>query len=299
MNLNRSASITVIIFSKDRALQLEAVIKSFLLHCLDADLISLAVIYTSSSKPFSSQYEKLKREYPDVNFILQGDFRRNIFDAVGIPTSIWNRIGLRRGKDADTANKFILFLVDDNIFIRDFYISSAADALQKETNTVGFALQLGMNINYCYPLDLPLKFPVSEAVSDEIIKYRWTHAGDGLDYPLEISSSLYRRREIASLFIDLKFSNPNTLESQMAARAEMYRTTHPYLLCYKQSVTFCNPLNKVQNIYDNRSGNSQNYSINALAQLFDEGYRIDVSVYQGFIPNACHQEVKLFLSRSS
>jgi hypothetical protein len=64
-------------------------------------------------------------------------------------------------------------------------------------------------------------------------------------------------------------------------------------LCYENSVTFCNPINKVQTVATNRAGSVVEYSSDHLAQLFESGYRIKVEAYTGFVPNACHQEVAL------
>ncbi len=44
---------------------------------------------------------------------------------------------------------------------------------------------------------------------------------------------------------------------------------------------------------DNRRGDKSEYSIEALAGLFADGYRIDVKAFSGFVPTAVHQEVEL------
>ena len=80
----------------------------------------------------------------------------------------------------------------------------------------------------------------------------------------------------------------------MAAQAATFRENKPFLLCCEQSTTFCTPLNKVQNVYaSNRASNNIEYSAENLAKLFNDGNRIDVSAYNNFLPNACHQEVEL------
>jgi hypothetical protein len=84
----------------------------------------------------------------------------------------------------------------------------------------------------------------------------------------------------------------------MAARSRNYYKSHPLLLCYRQSVTFCNPLNIVQSTYANRAGDRTDYSAEALAEKFNNGYRIDVEVYSGLVPTACHQEIELAFSNT-
>ncbi|HEY0733431.1 MAG TPA: beta-1,6-N-acetylglucosaminyltransferase, partial [Herpetosiphonaceae bacterium] len=60
---------------------------------------------------------------------------------------------------------------------------------------------------------------------------------------------------------------------------------------------FCNPINKVQTIYDNRAGDAPQYAADHLANLFEQGYRVRVTAYAGFVPSACHQEVDLLYER--
>jgi hypothetical protein len=91
----------------------------------------------------------------------------------------------------------------------------------------------------------------------------------------------------------VKFSDPNTLESQLALQAKRFIRRHPLLLCPEVSVAFSAPLNRVQDVYTNRSGASPEWSSERLADRFDEGYRLDVGALDGFVPAACHQEVEL------
>ncbi len=77
----------------------------------------------------------------------------------------------------------------------------------------------------------------------------------------------------------------------------MLAANQPALLCYEQSVTFCNPVNKVQTVYANRAGTASEYAADHLAELFDQGYRVQVAAYAGFVPSACHQEVELTYER--
>lgn len=297
MDLTDLPAITGIVFSRDRALQLDGALRSFFRHCRDPEHVSLKVIYAGSSKLWLNQYGQLQHEFPTVDFLAQGNFERDVFSLIGIPFSRWGRFVLRLGLTTRPANKYVLFLVDDNIFVRDFCLSDMISALCREEEALGFALHLGRNLNYCYPLDILLKFPTGIPVFGDVIKYRWPDAGDGLNYPLEVSSSLYRLGDIARLLAGLGFSDPNTLEGRMAVHATSFRRSRPCLLCYAQSVTFCNPLNRVQRVCANRAGAKQEYSAGTLARLFEQGYRVDAGGYDGFTTSSCHQEVELLLSK--
>jgi glycosyltransferase involved in cell wall biosynthesis len=261
-----------ILFSKDRALQLDATLHSFFLHCTDPGNVDLQVLYTTSSGIHEQQYRRLAQDYPEVRFVRERDFRAQTMKII---------------QSADA----VLFLVDDNIFVRRFGVATALAALQQHPKAIGFSLRLGTNTTFCYSWQAEQKLPRFETVEGELLKYRWPGTKHDFGYPLEVSSSLYRTCDILPLLRQINFRNPNTLETELAQRASQLAADFPELLCYPMSATFCNPLNRVQKVYRNRAGRSFGYSIRALTRRFERGYRIDVASLTHYIPNGCHQEV--------
>ncbi len=275
MGSSTQISMTGLIFSKDRAMQLRAVIESLLLHCRDNQRIQLQVLYKTSNQLHRRQYDKLKAEFCDVCFIEEVNFKEQALSLI-------------------SEFEHVLFLVDDNLFVRDFFLGDAVKALRSNGDALGFSLRLGVNTAYCYAHDIDQNVPAFRQADDEIMKYDWTHAEYDFAYPLDLSSSIYRTDEIMQLLRQVMFGNPNTLEEAMAANAHLYRQARNSLFCFEQSVTFCAPVNMVQTAWDNRVGGNLNYSVDRLAQMFEKGDRIDVERYSGFVPNSCHQEVELY-----
>jgi hypothetical protein len=193
---------------------------------------------------------------------------------------------------------YVLFLVDDNIFTQSFVLREAVELLQQQKNLLGFSLRLGENTTHCYVSNRPQRLPVFHSMSRMVSKFDWTVSDQDFGYPLEVSSSMYRLKDILPFIAGLPFQNPNELEDRIAFRAKNFRFTHPFLGCYRQSVTFCNPVNKVQKIISNRSGENTDYGVDALALRFERGERIRVQAYSGFVPSACHQEVELVFERN-
>ena len=267
-------SITGLIFSKDRAMQLRATIESFLLHCRDHDHIQLQVLYKASNQLHRRQYDKLKAEFCDVCFIEELNFKEQVLSIIG-------------------GFEDVLFLVDDNLFVRDFLLADAVGALRSNGDAIGFSLRLGANTTHCYAHNIDQTVPAFRQINARVLKYDWTWAEYDFAYPLEVSSSIYRTAEVVELLRQVGFSNPNTLEAAMAANAQLYRQARSSLLLFEQSVAFCAPVNMVQTVWDNRVGENQGYSADRLAQMFEKGGRIDVERYSGFVPNSCHQEVEL------
>jgi tetratricopeptide (TPR) repeat protein len=117
-----------LVFSKDRPLQLDGALRSWKRHCRDAASTKVKVLYKASSSRLSSLYARLKQEHPDVDFVREGDFRRDV-------------LTLLRDEN------YVLFAVDDTVFIRDFAMADIVGALDRHPEALGFSLRLGTQYN--------------------------------------------------------------------------------------------------------------------------------------------------------
>jgi hypothetical protein len=296
-----------VIFSKDRAMQLDATLRSFYLHCADANEAQMHVVYKTSSDLHARQYASLEQIYPEVHFHPEGVLRNDLLGLMKEAAQpAWMMALSHRVREARRRRlwlqlwsgflefpRYVLFLVDDNLFVRDFTLKDITHALASHVNALGFSLRLGKNINYSYPWDKSATQPEFKPARQNISVFRWMDAVDEFNYPLELSSSIYRLDEMLTLLEKLKFENPNRLEAQMAKSTGRFEKNLPDLLCYNISVTFCNPVNRVQDVYKNRAGQIEGFSSEELASLFEKGRRVQVESYSGFMNNACHQEVEL------
>lgn len=304
--------IQALIFSMDRAMQLDATLRSFFKHCKDSDDVYLTVLYRATDKIYERQYQELSKAYSTVKFVQQHRFRKDVLTLLNpypdgsfvywmyrilleLSPSLAARIFHYLPHPMD--ERLILFLVDDNLFVRDFDVGDVAFALSENSDSFGFSLRLGANTTYSYMLDHSQTLPNFVSVNEHMLKYQWLGAEDDFGYPFEVSSSIYRVMDFLSILLGLRFDNPNALEGRMALQTQLFARTKPTLLCFETSVAFCNPINKVQSIFDNRTGIQYHYSPEKLAELFNEGYRINVETYNNFISNSCHQEVELKLER--
>ncbi len=317
--------IKTIVFSKDRAMQVDAVLSSFFLHCLDAyEIAQIHVIYKATSVRHAAQYEQLAHNYPMVDFIRQSNFRGDMLRVLNPYSAnhflyrlagFLGSLGFRAGTRPDrfmrrfvdvlrykliraflpriVSPSGILFLVDDNLFVQDFSLQPVLNILAEHSDTLGFSLRLGRNTTYCYSTNHHQPAPPFLTLTSGLLKFNWFKAGYDFGYPLEVSSSVYLDAVITPFLVSLPFGNPNELESVMAARVKIFCKSHPALLCFEQSVTFCNPINLVQSSHPNRAGEEYPYNVDDLLKSFERGERIDVQAYNGFVPNACHQEVPL------
>lgn len=279
-NPSQTNKIVGVIFSKDRAMQLEAGIRSLINHCSDFTSLDLVILYKTSSANHQNQYELLINQFKgfqNIKFHQETSFKENLISIL-------------------KPYKFVMFLVDDNLFVRNFSISLVMTALQNNIDALGFSLRLGKNTNYCYPFNKNQALP-DFIQKEQYLKFLWVISQFDFGYPLELSSSVYRIADIWDMILDESYTNPNTLESKLASAAKKFRQNKPYLCCFDTSVAFCNPLNIVQTVYKNRFHRNKWFTTDFLAQLFDYGYRVNLKDLENFIPNACHQEVDFKFDR--
>jgi glycosyltransferase involved in cell wall biosynthesis len=274
------SELTVIIFSKDRPLQLDATIRSLRSNCDDIGAADLLVLYRTSTPAFAAGYRVLANEHPGVVFHVESDFKADL-------------IGLVNGV------RYVLLVVDDTLFVGPLSVGLAIRLLEEDDSCLGFSFRLGRNTTYCYTLDKPQGLPPFEGDGTGTLTFDWTDAEHDFGYPLEVSSSLYRTADVLPLLRTLDYRNPNTLESVLAQHAGFFRESHPRLACHERSVAFSVPANLVQTAWQNRVDSNPALTAEALADAYARGQRLDVERYRGFIANAVHQELEFFLTRRS
>lgn len=270
-----------IIFSKDRALQLRAVLDSFFLNCKEARITDIVVLYKVTDRYHLQQYQVLKEMFKEVIFIEETKLVEQLIEVVA-------------------KNEYVLLLVDDTVFTGSFSLLEIETALRENNDALGFSLRLGSNTTYCYNHKSNQRIPVFQQINDKIVKYRWNEEQFDFAYPLEVSSSVYRVKDIIPIWLKtVDVIVPymvNRIEDVMNKGRVEFTDTLPYLLCYKQSVAFSNPMNEVSSLPENwiiPVWGDKRFSVNSLMKAFDLGYRLNVEKLVGFVSSSCHQEVEL------
>lgn len=272
-NMNKTVTI---IFSRDRPLQLDLTLRSLFNCAYDFSVFDVKIIYKSSNTRFENAYFTLASEWPGIEFIKETNFKDNLINAID-------------------DYRYIFFAVDDSIFCNRFDLDEITKLLEKYNNILGFSLRLGKNTNYCFSCNNWQDIPVMQKVTKDISKYYWTFAQYDFFYAIEVSSSIYRTKDIFSIIENKEFTNPNQLEDRLFFNLGKFVVLKPRMACYNQSVAFANPINIVQTSNkSNRAGNDDKYSVENLLELYESGIRISSSKFYGWVTNSAHQLVELF-----
>jgi len=276
----------VLCFSRDRAFQLDGLLRSYRLHC-GADAPPVTVLFRCSDARSRAQYRTVESENPGHVWLEETDFGQQLAGLL-------------------STAKHVLFLVDDSLFVRDVDLSLAVDLLVYQ-DILGVSLRLGLNCQVCYPLgDRAQSTPKIQRRLRGSIWYEWCNAELDWGYPLEVSSSIYRTETIIKTFGSRDRGdgfwlgtprpprNPNKLEIQLSNAATRFVQQYPLLACPEQSACFAIPWNRVADeCQNNRAATGNDTSAQALADRYERGERLDVESYSGTVPRSCHQEMDL------
>jgi hypothetical protein len=264
-------------------------------HCPDIlDVSDIYILHRNDSEHEKS-YEILKSEFTMVNFVEEQNFKEDLLKIVHNESNIsWGSEPPYMGLNNKNSPYMVVFITDDSVFTADFSMKEVISTLVENKDCIGFSLRLGRNTRHCYPYNCKQKVPELENVKDNIYKFNWEKSEYDFAYSLELSSSAYRLIDIIAVLISSEYSNPNFLESNMDQFSKFYRNNKlsPTLLCFETSVAFSDPLNRVNATHPNRSGN---VSEDKLMELFLEGYRVDGTLFNGFISSGAHELVDIRL----
>ena len=267
--------IDCIVYSKDRACQLDLLLRST--EAKFKNVGHLYVIYTHSSLEFDLGYQELilgSDQYNiPITFIPQQNFKEQVLEVI-------------RG----FATPFFLGLCDDDVFIRETDCSKIVEKLQ-EPDVSAISIKAGLNIHYNYP-SIPTDYP--EFIENgEFLKWEWGKCRPDIDwgYPTCINSFIFLNDYYVDLIKELRFISPPTIEAGLNSVRNWFKK---YMVAFPETKLLNIPLNRVQTISPNAFGRKFGYSLPYLNAKFLEGKRINPSNIYAINPVQANEEVEVF-----
>jgi hypothetical protein len=263
----RTVPINIVVFSKDRAMQLELFLRSFNNYVKDAERYVIRVLYMASTSEFAQGYEKLcAMPSNNVYFYHESDFKIDVLNLV------------------DVKNPYTVFFVDDDFFKNSFdFFDAQMDIFDWDQRIACRSLRLDRDMRYCYTTQKPMLEPIFYANN----VFNWQISQEDFGYPMSLDGHIFRTAEILPILLELDYQNPNTLEGQLVHKRNKLGEL---MICYDNSIIMNNPINKVQTVNNNLHGNIGAKELN---DKFLEGYVIDMAGFGGFKNMSAHQELPL------
>lgn len=214
---------TVIVFSKDRPMQLHAYLES-LIRLSDCEEEQIYVLYREE-RPI--RYDKVKSYFPHIHWIAETCFSEQLQEIVS------------------KSEEYIMFGCDDVLFLDRFCFKDMEMYLSNHEQVLGFSLRLGRNI---HPL------PKGMVHEDPFFTWNWTENAGHYGYPWELDCTLYRRKDILEVFREAGIENlktPNYLESVPEDEPQRYFKRSRLAGYYEQNKAIVITVNRVQETHKN------------------------------------------------
>jgi hypothetical protein len=259
-------SLGCVVFSMDRALQLDGLLRSIFLNKKgDCDI---KVIYRTSNDDHKKSYQEVEARFKDkVEFFEEtGSFKSTLVNVL---------YQLKSGK--------LFFLVDDIIFTENFDCDFLSTI---DTSKYIFSLRMGNHLNYSYVVDKAQKLPHFIDKDDEFLFWDWSDSEHDWAYPLSVDGHIFRVEELRVLAVHFDYKGPNSFESILQKEKEFF--SKRIGMSYKKARILNNPCNKVQTEVKNLHGDMHQ---DDLLKIWDSGQEIDVEVLQGYINKSVHEDV--------
>lgn len=267
----------LIFSSKDRAMQLDAAIRSLRYCCKDLAIIRKYIIFCTTSNIHAEQYRELQIDNPDFAFVEEKGAAQQILEMAG-------------------QSKFVTFHCDDNIYINTFSFSEAGNILDMDKNILTHSFRLAPCIVYCYVQSKPEVSPQFTKIDNDNLRYnRLDVPGGDFGYPLELSASIYRCSQILPAIKEQTANRPPDIESSLNNIRNRF-DSFPYMSCGVLPSVFNLPINQVGS-HLNKAGTIHSYPIELLSQKFSDGLRIDITKFMSLVPNSVHMEMELFFEK--
>ena len=265
-----------IVFSMDRALQLHALLGSY--KDLVRNPCRLDIIYRASSQSHEAAYQEIFSEYAELIEIKRQNTRKE-FKPLLIDALLYSEA------------ERVFFLVDDNMFVEPWDLSSIAG--QVSTYCVP-SLRMGKNLSRCYTVQRAQTIPSVCSVDDfreaQLIAWIWKYGYFDWGYPLSVDGHMFLRPEILAIAKGLEYDSPNRFEE----RLQIFKAAFSWRLgvCYEKSRLINIPYNRVQTDIDNLHGSVHQEE---MLRMWNEGYMIHRRSYYGTVNESAHQELPLRL----
>ena len=274
--------IQIIIFSFNRAMQLDALLRSIVTYWKAHPQIS--IIYNTSDELYEEGYKILRNNY-QVDFYKEKSRQSHCYHAKDYFSYYNSRKWVKHPKlrfpktdfreivqsiVEDSACEYVMFLTDDSVFIRDVQLPDLG-FIRKNSQQLSFSLRLGASIKPS-PQDLTQK--------DDLLFWNYydNTTLKNWGYPFSVDGHIYHKTFISTMLRKCIFNNPSSLETMLCFYAFEHRLLSQGC-CHVVPSMLSFPLNMVQTVADNES---QDVSVQMLNERFLQGQGIKYPIPNEF-----------------
>ncbi|MEM9081046.1 MAG: hypothetical protein AAGC74_10180 [Verrucomicrobiota bacterium] len=274
----------IIVFSKNRACQLELLLRSLTEQMADSSQLFISVLYFADTPEFTQGYATVQSLFPDVHFV-EEEKNRSLNQQL---------LSLLQMKEME----LLTYLVDDLVFINSFSLSDPPfQQFARDPDIAAISLRLNPNVTLCQPQGKSYRPPpldsnnvwrwkpkekILNACLDKwkLLKY-FRPRGDWA-HPMYVDGNVWRLGEYLDYFQDLpEVRKVTKLEPAMSALPMQ----SPKMVCYPKPRIVNLALNRVDSVYDYPCGEED---ANDLNDRFLNGERLSYHHLKKQTFSSCH-----------
>lgn len=266
--------ITPVIFSRDRAAQLDLLLGSLDAWSADHQFAVPWILYRATTERHDEAYRicAIERE--------RFYFARQETDG-GIVSGVSTFLREIEG--------YVCFLTDDSVFYR-----APTMPVHLADKVVCHSFRLGLNTTWCYPHARPQRLPdtIGSAGGNQIV-WRWQGADGDFGYPGSLDGHVFRVSHLRRMLrVAPQHANPNRLEDHFNGWvATRLSTEFPLMTAEMTSSLVGIPVNRVNETHPNRYGDRHPFSASDLLERYLAGDRLELPGPEGI--QGAHQELPL------
>ena len=254
-----------IIYSKNRAMQLDCAIRTALEQVEDLEMIY--VIYTYDNEGYRQGYERLKSKvYPKVTLIEESTFKSTLSKV-----------------SKELPQPYIFFMADDDYWVKKTIMQPLIDLFLSNNKFMHFTVRMSDKITKrgVVLTDMPLPKFIRQ---DDFLIWDWTESKpmDDWGYPVCTTMGGFTKKHILPWVTDLEYKNSGDLEGQWNQRM---RNPDMPLMCSFNDCKIVNlPLNRVVVGAENPHGDMHTGDLN---RMYLDNKIIELeSIYEAKVENA-------------
>ena len=268
-------SATGIVFSRDRALQLHALLEGWA-ACVRGPA-RLVVLWTASDPAHETSYRELSALWEGrVGFRRETAFRADVLHEI-----------------ESSAATHLFFLTDDGMVLHPFDLSGC---LLPGPQSAIFSLTHGLCLDWCFAARRAQRIPLLSDAGGGCLSWVWKEGEPGTDWscPLSVDGKFFSRREVLLLLSRLPFRNPNTLEMALQVYSPLFARRKG--ICFPDPALVNVPCNTVQTECVNPD--TGHHGVGDLLLRWRAGERIRSEEFLGLSPREAETKIFGFMTRS-
>lgn len=257
---------TLLIWSKDRAGQLDLLLQSIEKFCPQ---FNVHILYKASNQNYNEGYKKLESYFPECHYHPEFNFRKQTLDILGL-------------------NKYVCISTDDTVLTRPFSLKEEHIA-----NVDIFSLRLGWNTVVQEPFSGRIQPTLSRYVDEGetvIWDSRLYNPYDNYGYQFGMDMVLYNQRYY-DLVKKIEFKRTNDIEGYLSTHCR--DKINPFMRSFKESVAVNIPSNNISGV--TQADNSLPFE--EVNSKFLDGYRFRLKEVEDTKIVGCHQLISLVMER--